>query len=122
MLLRRLSDRDEIVALDDTRVRELLNPQHDGRQLVLDYSLAHARLRGHQRSEPHRFKAASEVYYILRGNGMMYINGESAEVGPGDTIYIPPMAVQSIENLGDDDLEFLCIVNPPWTPDSEERV
>ena len=122
MLLRRLSEREEIVALDDTRVRELLNPKHDGMDLVLGYSLAHARLSGHQKSAPHRFKTASEVYYILRGRGRMHIDEEIAEVGPGDTIYIPPMAVQFIENMGSEDLEFLCIVNPPWAPDAEERV
>jgi mannose-6-phosphate isomerase-like protein (cupin superfamily) len=122
MLLRRLLDREEIVALDDTRVRELLNPEHDGGDLVLDYSLAHAKLGGHQKSAPHRFKTASEVYYFLRGRGIIHIDEESAEVGPGDTVYIPPMAVQYVENVLSEDLDFLCIVNPPWTPDAEEKV
>lgn len=122
MLLKRISERDEIVALDKTLVRELLNPEHDGTHLVLDYSLAHAKLGAHQKSLPHRFKEASEVYYILQGKGRMYIDDDSADVGPGDTIYIPPMAVQHIENLGSEVLEFLCIVNPPWRPDAEETV
>lgn len=122
MLLRRLSERDEIIALDNTRVRELLNPEHDGRNLVLDYSLAHAKVGAHQKSLPHRFKEASEVYHILKGRGRMYIDDDSADVGPGDTVYIPPMAVQYIENLSSEDLEFLCIVNPPWKPDAEETV
>lgn len=122
MLLRRLSEREEIVALDDTHVRELLNPEHDGKHLVLEYSLAHAKLGGHQKSLPHRFKEASEVYYILKGKGRMHIDNDSAEVGPADTIYIPPMAVQYLENLQSEDLEFLCIVNPPWKPDAEQRV
>jgi mannose-6-phosphate isomerase-like protein (cupin superfamily) len=52
----------------------------------------------------------------------MHIDDDSAEVDPGDTVYIPPMAVQYIENLGSEDLEFLCIVNPPWKPDAEETV
>ncbi len=52
----------------------------------------------------------------------MHIDEESAEISPGDTIYIPPQAVQWIENTGSDDLEFLCIVDPAWQPNAEELV
>jgi len=38
----------------------------------------------------------------------------------GDTIYIPPKAVQCIENIGDSILSFLCIVSPPWQKEDEE--
>jgi mannose-6-phosphate isomerase-like protein (cupin superfamily) len=122
MIVRNLTERDEILALDDTRVREILNPEHDGKDLVLGYSLAHATVSAHESSVPHRFKKASEVYYILRGRGLMHVDDETAEVGAGDTVYIPPMAVQFIENLSSAPLEFLCMVSPPWTPDSEEKV
>ena len=122
MIVRKLSERDEIVALDMTRVREILNPEHDGKGLVLGYSLAHATVAAQESSIPHRFKTASEVYYILNGKGLMHIDDETAEVGVGDTVYIPPGAVQFIENLTSSTLEFLCMVSPPWTPDSEETV
>ena len=122
MIIRKIAERDEIRALDDTHVREILNPEHDGREFVLGYSLAHATVAGNEASLPHRFKTASEVYYILKGRGLMHIDDEAAEVGVGDTIYIPPGAVQFIENLTPESLEFLCMVSPPWTPDSEERV
>ena len=52
----------------------------------------------------------------------MYIDDDSAEVGVGDTIYIPPMGTQYIENSGAETLEFLCIVYPSWQPDAEELV
>ena len=52
----------------------------------------------------------------------MHIDDESAEVHPGDTIYIPPMAIQYIECVGEEDLEFLCIVYPEWEPNAEELV
>lgn len=122
MIVRKLADRNEIVALDETRVREILNPEHDGKDLVLGYSLAHATVGAHRSSIPHRFKTASEVYYILKGRGLMHIDDETAEVEAGDTVYISPGAVQFIENLTSSSLEFLCMVSPPWTPDSEEVV
>jgi mannose-6-phosphate isomerase-like protein (cupin superfamily) len=122
MIVKKLKDIKEIIALDGTIIRETLNPKHDDIPLHLGYSLAHATLPPKKSSLPHRFKTASEVYYILRGKGVMYIDNETEKVGPGDTIYIPPKAVQSIENTGETDLEFLCIVYPEWQPDAEELV
>jgi len=109
-------------ALDDTIIRELLNPKHDDKGLILGYSIAHATLNPGIASLPHRFKEASEVYYILKGKGIMHIDEDTEEVHPGDTIYIHPMKVQYIENVGKDDLEFLCIVYPEWEPSAEELV
>jgi len=43
-------------------------------------------------------------------------------VGPGQAVYIPPGAVQFIENAGPGRLAFLCIVDPAWTPAAEEIV
>lgn len=122
MLIKRFHEMKEIVALDDTRVREFLNPRYDEKGLVLGYSLAHASLESGISSLPHRFKEASEVYYILGGKGIMHIGDEQTEVNPGDTIYIPPKAVQYIESIGATSLEFLCIVFPEWAPDAEELV
>ena len=122
MLLRRLQDRESIKALDDTMVREILNPKHESQSLVLNYSLAHAIVQPNERSLPHKFHDASEVYYILKGRGLMHIDDEVSEVQPGDTIYIPPKAIQWIENTDTDDLEFLCIVDPAWQPNAEDLV
>jgi mannose-6-phosphate isomerase-like protein (cupin superfamily) len=122
MIVRRLHDRKLITALDNTHVREILNPEHDKESLSLNYSLAHAMLRPGEKSLPHKFHTASEVYYIVQGAGIMHINDESAEVFPNDTIHIPPQAVQWIENHGEEDLEFLCIVDPAWKPDAEKLV
>ena len=120
MIIKRFHDMKEIVALDDTIVREFLNPKHDEKGLILGYSLAHASLEPGKASLPHRFKEASEVYYILQGKGVMHIDDETEEVNPGDTIYIPPKTVQFIEAVGEDKLKFLCIVYPEWEPDAEE--
>lgn len=122
MIVKKLKNLEEIVALDDTIIREILNPKHDKIPLHLGYSLAQATLPPKKASLPHRFKTASEVYYILKGEGVMYIDDEAERVGPGDTIYIPPKAVQYIENTGEIDLEFLCVVYPEWQPDAEELV
>lgn len=45
--------------------------------------------------EPHRHNT-HEFYYILNGRGMMQIEAEQREVGPGDLIHIPPRSVHSV--------------------------
>jgi mannose-6-phosphate isomerase-like protein (cupin superfamily) len=122
MFIRRLQDREIFNALDNTIIREIFNPKHESETMVLNYSLAHATLKPNENSLPHKFFEASEVYYILKGKGIMHIDDETAEVMPGDTVYIPPQAVQWIESIGPENLEFLCIVDPAWQPDAEELV
>jgi len=117
MFVRSLDECDEFVAGDGSRLRELLHP--DKAQVEIRYSLAHAWLTPGEVTKPHRL-ATSEVYYIVDGQGQMSIDDESRAVGPGCIIYIPPGAVQFIENTGADDLVFLCIVDPAWQPEDEE--
>ena len=116
MLIRDLQQCEEFRAGDHTILRELLHP--DKQPLELRYSLAHAVVKPGQSSRPHSLKA-SEVYYILEGEGRMHIGGETAPVRPGQAVYIPPNAVQWIENTGEGDLVFLCIVDPAWRPEYE---
>jgi len=116
MLLRHLEDCDEFIAGDSTRLREILHP--DKMKIDIHYSLAHAILPPGKTSQPHILHS-SEVYYILSGTGIMYINGQIEPVVPGTTIYIPPRSIQFIENSGQDDLVFLCLVDPAWKKEDE---
>jgi len=122
VLIKRLRECAEITAIDDTRLRELLNPLHDKGDLKLGYSLAHATVKPKRTTLSHRIKTSSEVYYVLKGTGLMHIGDETAEVGAGDAVYIPPGSVQYIENTGKEDLAFLCIVCPSWRTEDEEVV
>jgi mannose-6-phosphate isomerase-like protein (cupin superfamily) len=47
------------------------------------------------------------------------IDAESAVVIPGQAVYVPPGALQRIENTGSGDLSFLCIVGPMWRAEDE---
>ena len=104
------------VSGDEVTLRELLHP--DKASLEIGYSLAHATLKPGEVSLPHRLKT-SEVYYILAGEGLMHIDGESAGVRANQVIYIPPNSEQYIDNTGEADLVFLCIVDPAWRPEDE---
>lgn len=117
MYIKKLEECDEFTAGDGTLLRETLHP--DKAPLEIRYSLARAVLKAGRTSRPHRLKT-SEVYYIIRGTGIMHIDNETSEIGTGHTIYIPPRAVQRLENTGTEDIEFLCIVDPAWRKEDEE--
>ena len=117
MLTRSLSDCKEILAGDNTLLRELLHPVRN--DAAIRYSLAHAKLARGTASLPHRLKT-SEVYYFISGQGRMHVDGEATPVGPEQVLYVPPGAVQHVENTGTDELVFLCIVDPAWRAEDEE--
>jgi len=112
-----LQDCAEFVAGDRSILREILHP--DKADLAIRYSLAHATVTPGTKTIPHRLQTA-EVYYILAGCGRMHIDARVSEVTTGCTIYIPPRAVQFIENPAGSDLVFLCIVDPAWRSEDEE--
>ncbi|MBI2050855.1 MAG: cupin domain-containing protein [Parcubacteria group bacterium] len=116
MYIQDLQKCDEIIAGDDSVLRELLHPNKA--DVAFRYSLAHAMVKNGLSSKSHKLKT-SEVYYILEGEGTMHVNGEAANVRAGHVVYIPPNATQYIENTGNADLKFLCIVDPAWRPEDE---
>lgn len=117
MLIKDVVTQDPILAIDNSRLRELIHPEHD--PVGIRYSLAHAVVGPGETSLRHRL-AASEIYYILYGWGVMHVDDEAATVHPGHAVYIPPGTVQWIENNGATDLAFLCIVDPAWREENEE--
>jgi len=119
MLVKSLAACREMVAIDRTVLRELLHPDRD--PAALRYSLAHAQLPPETWSLLHALRT-SEVYCILAGRGTVEIDGERREVEAGDAVYIPPGGRQRIFAHGPQGLEFLCIVDPAWKAEDEERL
>jgi len=116
MLIKDINSIPEFTAGDDTILRVILHP--DNEPLPIGYSLAHARVKPGKISYPHTLKS-TEVYYILEGEGLMHIDGESSKLLPGQAVFIPANSRQYIENTGAGDLVFLCIVNPAWKSEDE---
>lgn len=119
MLIKDLEKGGEVIAGDNTILRELLHPVKEN--LKLRYSLAHGTVKPGEASQRHKL-VNSEVYYILDGEGIMFIDNESERVYPNQAIYVPPHAVQYIKNAGHRDLRFLCIIDPAWRPEDEEVI
>jgi mannose-6-phosphate isomerase-like protein (cupin superfamily) len=117
MFVKHLRECREFTAGDGSMLREFLHPEKT--DLKIGYSLAHAKVGRGQTTKPHKLKSC-EVYYIIEGQGLMHIDEESFEVKPNCAVYIPPNARQYIENTGECDLKFLCIVEPAWRQEDEK--
>lgn len=57
----------------------------------------------------HAHADREEVYYFLRGNGIMVADGEESEVKAGDTFYLKPGPFHSTRNTTDLPLEYFWI-------------
>lgn len=120
MLIRDIAACPHRRVLDRSVLCELLNPGNAREARDLRCSIAHAVIPAGESTLPHRLKKASELYYILSGEGRMHVGGEGQDIRPGQVVLIPPGAVQFIENSGAGELTFLCIVEPPWQEEDEE--
>lgn len=119
MFVKNLGDCPGFVANDGCRIQELLHPKND--PVTLSYSIAFATLEPGKNSYRHKLEQ-TEVYYLLSGNGLMHIDAETQAVKPGDVIFIPAQATQWLDNTGDEKIEFIAIVNPPWTEAGDTRL
>ncbi|MDX5445721.1 MAG: cupin domain-containing protein [Zoogloeaceae bacterium] len=84
-------------------------------------SVARARVEAGVVTLWHRLEGVTERYVVLSGTGRVEL-GKRAEriieaVGPGSVVIIPPGVPQRIANTGSDDLVFLALCSPRFTPD-----
>ncbi|KAF6244019.1 cupin domain-containing protein [Nitrosopumilus sp. b1] len=116
MSFKDLNEVETIHGNEGTIIRQLFHPHNtlDG----IRYSIAHFTLNQGKKSSKHKLKS-SEVYYFLKGNGIIHVDDTSLKVKTGSVIYVPPMSPQHVENTGSENLEFLCIVDPAWKQDDE---
>jgi len=102
------------VTKDGSEIRELLAHRNS---CIRNQTLAEARLSAGAATTPHRHVKTEEIYYILEGRGRMRIGEETADVGPGDAVAIPPGTVHQITNTGNCILRFLCCCAPGYEHD-----
>jgi len=86
-------------------------------------SIARARLEPGITTKLHRLRGVAERYLILKGIGRMEVGDlPSGDVKPGDVVLIPPGCPQRITNTGNEELLFLAVCTPRFTPDIYEVI
>ena len=116
MSVKRNSEIETILGTEGTRIKQYFHPHNTLNGI--GYSLAQFTLEPGKKSLHHKIKS-SEIYYILEGDAALIVDDLTYQLKKDDSIYVPPMSEQHIENTGVEDLRFLCIVEPAWKPDDE---
>jgi mannose-6-phosphate isomerase-like protein (cupin superfamily) len=73
-------------------------------------------------SSTHYHKQTDETYYVLKGTGSMTVNGNEFSITAGQACHLTPGDNHSIENRGENDLEFLAVCTPAWVPTDSYEV
>ena len=100
---------EAFVTKDGSTIRELHHTQVQ--------SLAEATLEVEQATERHYHRVTEEIYFVLKGQGKLEIDGETSQMRPGDAALIPPGAWHTLENNGTSELRILCCCAPPYSHD-----
>jgi len=100
---------EPFVTKDGSTIRELHHTEVQ--------SLAEATLEVEQATERHYHRVAQEIYFVLKGQGKLEIDGEITYVRPGDAVLIPAGAFHQLENNGTSELRFLCFCTPAYSHD-----
>ncbi len=87
-----------------------------------NHSFVHVVIPSNKSSPAHYHKSSEETYYVLRGKARMIINGKEFTLSPGQVCLIMPGEIHQIFNDEGEDLEFLTISAPAWTPDDSISV
>jgi mannose-6-phosphate isomerase-like protein (cupin superfamily) len=106
-----IGEAEPFITKDGSEIRELLAHRNS---CIQKQSLAEARIAPGQATQPHYHPQTEEIYYILEGQGRMWIGRECRDVGPGDAIAIPPGEPHQIKNTGMTTLLFLCCCAPGY--------
>jgi mannose-6-phosphate isomerase-like protein (cupin superfamily) len=99
------------VAQDGAVIRELCAHRNSS---VRNQSLAEATIPPGSFVREHYHVRTEELYHIVSGRGLMRIDGEEREVGPGDTVVIRPGQRHRIATLGDAPLVMLVPCAPGY--------
>ena len=100
---------EAFVTKDGSTIRELHHTQVQ--------SLAEATLEVEQATERHYHRGTEEIYFVLKGQGRMEVDGETTHVRPGDAVLIPAGAWHQLENNGTSELRILCCCAPAYSHD-----
>ncbi|QCT19535.1 cupin domain-containing protein [Jejubacter calystegiae] len=97
-----------------TTNRRLIGPDTVGAQHL---EVLHGTLQKGKGAQPHAHPGMEQVCYILEGRALAEIDGQEAELGPGDCCYFPPDVMHVFTAISDEPVKILVIYSPPYGED-----
>jgi mannose-6-phosphate isomerase-like protein (cupin superfamily) len=100
------------VTKDGSTIRELIHPSTHGNR---NQSLAEATVAPESKTRVHCHRITEEIYFILKGRGLMTLGEEVFPVNVGESVLIPPGKPHRLENTGRSLLKVLCACSPAYS-------
>ena len=116
MISKKIKSLDSFHGDEGSEIKQIFYPENT--QNGIRYSLAQSVISPGKSSKPHKMKSA-EIYFVLDGDGIIHVDDQSEKIEKYQSIYVPPLSKQYLENTGQTELKVLCIVDPAWKPDDE---
>lgn len=64
------------------------------------------------KTPPNRHMYATEMFFVLKGEGLATCDGKTIPIQEGDSLLVPPTGIHAIENTGESRLYTLTIMMP----------
>ena len=103
---------EAFTTMDGSTIREVAGPPTGNAR---NQSLAEATVAPGAATAEHYHRTTEEVYLFTHGTGVMRLGSEEREVGPGDTVVIPPGERHRVRNTGAGPLRLLCACAPAYS-------
>jgi quercetin dioxygenase-like cupin family protein len=65
---------------------------------------------------PKHFHTYDEVIYVIEGDGLMHVEGETQPLASGSCIQLPARTVHCLENTGDSVMRIVAVFRPAGSP------
>jgi mannose-6-phosphate isomerase-like protein (cupin superfamily) len=115
-MISRYDPTTEFATPERCRITELLN-----RPDSASVSMALARVAPGVTTQLHALREINECYLVIEGTGRIEVEGiGGATIQRLDVVVVPAGAAQRIQNVGAQDLLFVCICTPRFVPGAYE--
>ena len=114
MEIRNVDKIESFRAKDVSEIKEIFHPNNSELKTM---SIAEATVQVGESTEYHYHRVSDEIYYILKGIGILEIEEDVKEVRENDCVFIPVRSRHKIKNIGKVPLKILCVSSPPYSDD-----
>ena len=112
VLISRYDTATEFLTPERCHITELLN-----RSEIPALSLALARVSPGVTTQLHALREIDECYLVIEGTGQVEVDGTGpSTIGRFDVVVIPAGKAQRVQNIGAEDLLFICVCSPRFMP------
>ncbi len=84
-------------------------------QIRTNYSMGYVVIPPGNATSLHRLIGTTELVYVIAGAAEVRCDNETVTAHEGETVLLPEGVLQSIASVGDTDLCYLTVIQPPFT-------